>query len=163
MPTTLKVRIGERWYAVEVDDLDANPVKVRVDGEPMEVDIDRLPPSNVGQSLAAPAAEDVVFAESTISDDELPAQAAESAVADHAEALARLPQPVREFRSPMAGVIVSVSVKKGDQVVTGDEICILEAMKMQQVLRADWSGIVDAVHVDQGHQIREGDLIAELT
>lgn len=163
MPTTLKVRIGERWYAVEVDDLDANPVKVLVDGEPVEVDIDRLPPSDVGQSVAAPVAENVVFAESTTPDDELPAQAAQSALADPAEAPARPPQAVREFRSPMAGVIMSVSVKKGDQVVTGDEICILEAMKMQQVLRADWSGIVDAVHVGPGHQIREGDLIAELT
>ena len=62
----------------------------------------------------------------------------------------------------MPGVIMSVSVKEGDQVVTGDEICVLEAMKMQQSLRAEWSGIVRTVHVQPGRQVLDGDPIIEL-
>ena len=50
----------------------------------------------------------------------------------------------------------------GDEVVTGDEICVLEAMKMQQMLRADWSGIVRSVHVEAGQQVLDGDPIVEL-
>ena len=62
----------------------------------------------------------------------------------------------------MPGVILSVSVKVGDQVITGDEICVLEAMKMQQMLRADWSGVVTAVHVESGQQVLDGDPIVDL-
>ena len=57
---------------------------------------------------------------------------------------------------------MSVAVKQGDQVVTGDEVCVLEAMKMQQVLRADWSGIVRSVLVQPGQQVMDGDPIVEL-
>ena len=39
----------------------------------------------------------------------------------------------------------------------------MASMKMQQVLRADWSGLVSAVHVGPGHQIKDGDIIVELT
>ena len=62
----------------------------------------------------------------------------------------------------MPGVIMSVSVTGGDQVVTGDEICVLEAMKMHQTLRADWSGIIKTVHVQEGQQVLDGDIIVEL-
>ena len=62
----------------------------------------------------------------------------------------------------MPGVILSVAVQVGAQVVTGDEICILEAMKMQQMLRADWSGIVSKVHVQSGQQVLDGDPIVDL-
>ena len=62
----------------------------------------------------------------------------------------------------MPGVIVSVAVSEGDKVVTGDEVCVLEAMKMQQVLRADWTGIVKTVHVRAGEQVLDGDAIVDL-
>ena len=62
----------------------------------------------------------------------------------------------------MPGIIISVAVAVRDQVITGDEICVLEAMKMQQTLRADWSGIVRKVHVESGQQVLDGDPIVEL-
>ena len=58
--------------------------------------------------------------------------------------------------------IISISVERGDQVITGDEICVLESMKMQQSLRADWSGIVKTVHVQAGQQVLDGDPIVDL-
>ena len=62
----------------------------------------------------------------------------------------------------MPGTILSIEVIPGDQVVTGDPICILEAMKMQQVLRADWSGVVKSVLVTVGQQVMSGAPIIEL-
>ena len=62
----------------------------------------------------------------------------------------------------MPGIVLSVAVGVGDQVTTGDDICVLEAMKMQQTLKADWSGVVSAVHVIAGQQVRDGDAIVEL-
>lgn len=62
----------------------------------------------------------------------------------------------------MPGTILSIAVNPGDQVVTSDAICVLEAMKMQQVLRADWSGVVKSVLVTVGQQVMNGTPIIEL-
>ena len=136
MSKRVRVRVGERWYAVEVFNLGETPVRVLVDGEPVEVDVDSLPapdapPSQTEQAPARPSTP-------------------------------RTPSALKVFRSPMAGVIISVAVKEGDQVVTGDEVCVLEAMKMHQTLRADWSGLVRVVHVQTGQQVMDGDPIVEL-
>ena len=147
MGMKLKVKIGDRWYLVEIVDLNTNPAKVLVDGDPVEVDLDVEANS--------------VTAEQNEGDSDLSV----NAVSDTVEDLASVNgsnSDGRVFSSPMPGVIVSVAVKVGDLVVTGDEICVLEAMKMQQTLRADWTGKVRAVHVQAGKQVLDGDPIAEL-
>ena len=144
MSEKLKVRIGDRWFTVEVEDLDARPVKVLVDGEPVELDLGAV-------ETSAPASEPPGAA-----------QADASTVSSSPAPTLRPPEATKVFHSPMPGIIVSVAVKEGDQVVTGDEVCVLEAMKMHQSLRADWSGIVQAVHVTPGQQILGGDPLIEL-
>lgn len=140
MPTRLRVKIGDHWYTVEVEDVDASPVRVLVDGEPAEVHIDGLTDGRLVPAGDAPPVQ-------------VPVQESPRAVSAKA---------VKAFTSPMPGVVVSVAVKVGDQLVTGDEICVLEAMKMQQTLRADWSGTVRTVHVQSGQQVLDGDPIVDL-
>ncbi len=152
MATTLRVKIGERWYTVEVGDLDEFPIQAVVDGELVEVEMGDLPPTMSPQAHAADMAVQ-------------PSEPAQSTPAPRQQPAARpasSAEPSRSFKTPMPGVIVSVAVKVGDQVVTGDPICILEAMKMQQTLRADWSGIVQEVHVIAGDQVVDGQAIADL-
>ena len=60
------------------------------------------------------------------------------------------------------GKVVTIEVAVGQSVREGDVVLVLEAMKMQQTLRADWSGVVSAVHVQPGQQVSEGDPIVEL-
>ncbi len=72
------------------------------------------------------------------------------------------PSPIKVFYSPAAGVIVSVAVSEGELVVTGDLVCVLEAMNARHRLRADWTGIVKKVHVGAGQRIVAGDMIVEL-
>ena len=141
-PKRLKVRIKDRWHTVEVEDLSNNPIRVLVDGETVEVDIDALAAAETPQPLAAPP-------------EEIAGKLSDARPA-------RPPTAVKSFHSPMPGIVVSVAVREGTQVVTGDEICVLEAMKMQQILRSDWTGIVKAVHVQPGQQVLDGDLIIEL-
>jgi propionyl-CoA carboxylase alpha chain len=47
--------------------------------------------------------------------------------------------------SPMPGIVKSISVKPGDQVIEGQEICIVEAMKMQNKLVANKTGKVNLI------------------
>ena len=144
MSSNVKVRVGDRWYAVEIADLDANPVQALVDGELVEVNVGELRTPPGPEPAATPSPDSPILSE------------AEKVAVPEAPATGRV------LRSPMPGIIVSVAVKEGDQVVTGDEICVLEAMKMHQTLRADWSGVVATVHVAPGEQIQDGAPIVAL-
>lgn len=130
----------ERWYTVEVGDVSSTPVRVLVDGEPVEVHLEPLDDDATHHPGKGPPDEP--------SEREVPSAVPTTSA--------------KTMTSPIAGVIVSVAAQVGDQLVTGDEVCILEAMKMQQALRADWTGIVKAVHVRPGQQVLDGDLIVEL-
>eukprot|EP01104_Vermistella_antarctica_P019256 TRINITY_DN7461_c0_g1_i1.p1 TRINITY_DN7461_c0_g1~~TRINITY_DN7461_c0_g1_i1.p1 ORF type:complete len:734 (-),score=246.82 TRINITY_DN7461_c0_g1_i1:116-2293(-) len=52
--------------------------------------------------------------------------------------------------SPMPGKVLSVDIKAGDKVVVGQELVVVEAMKMQNALRADFDGVVESVKVKVG-------------
>ena len=156
MSTTVRVNVNGRWYSVEIDDLEASPVLARVDGEVVEVDVGELPVQSSQADAPAGPARPVA---------EAPPPRAAQSPASQAPALkptSAAPTSGRVFSSPMPGIIISVSVEVGTNVVTGDDVCILEAMKMQQTLRADWSGVISVVHVQPGQQVSEGDPIVEL-
>jgi biotin carboxyl carrier protein len=61
--------------------------------------------------------------------------------------------------APIPGLIISVSVKAGDKVTAGQEICVLEAMKMKNTIRSPQDGRVEGVKVATGHQVSKGDVI----
>jgi biotin carboxyl carrier protein len=64
--------------------------------------------------------------------------------------------------APMAGKIVSVRVKKGDQVKMGAVLCVLEAMKMENEIAAPRSGVVQEILVQEGKPVNEGDALIVL-
>ncbi|KAK7901546.1 hypothetical protein WMY93_018315 [Mugilogobius chulae] len=66
------------------------------------------------------------------------------------------------LRSPMPGTVIAVSVKVGDTVAEGQEICVIEAMKMQNSLTAARQAKVKSVHCKSGETVGEGDLLVEL-
>uniref|UniRef100_A0AAQ5YTW6 Propionyl-CoA carboxylase alpha chain, mitochondrial n=1 Tax=Amphiprion ocellaris TaxID=80972 RepID=A0AAQ5YTW6_AMPOC len=66
------------------------------------------------------------------------------------------------LRSPMPGTVVAVSIKPGDTVAEGQEICVIEAMKMQNSLTAARQAKVKSVHCKPGETVGEGDLLVEL-
>jgi biotin carboxyl carrier protein len=62
----------------------------------------------------------------------------------------------------MPGKIIRILVAEGDQVAEGDVICILEAMKMENELKASMAGVVKALHVQAGQDVEMGVLLAEI-
>ena len=62
----------------------------------------------------------------------------------------------------MPGKIIRVSVAEGDQVSEGDVICILEAMKMENELKAPKDGTVKALHIQPGQDVEMGAVLAEI-
>jgi acetyl-CoA carboxylase biotin carboxylase subunit len=64
--------------------------------------------------------------------------------------------------APMPGQVLKVLVSNGQQVSAGDPLVILEAMKMEQTLRASTDGVVETVLVKQGDVVAPGDTLVEI-
>ena len=159
MAERLRVKVKGQWYLVEVGDLSTRPVRAVVDGYVINVDVGSVTskgPSAPLPEAAAPRATPLQAPAAPTSPAPTPEPAAPRVVVD------RPPTAIKTFVAPMPGTILSIDVEVGDQVVTGDPVCVLEAMKMQQVLRAEWSGVVRAVHVVVGEQVQDGSTIIEL-
>ena len=62
---------------------------------------------------------------------------------------------------PMPGLIVSVNVEAGDEVQEGQALCTVEAMKMENVLRAEKNGVVSKVNAEAGASLAVDDVIME--
>ena len=64
--------------------------------------------------------------------------------------------------SPMQGTIVKVAVEEGQEVAEGDVIVVLEAMKMEQPLKAHKAGTVSGLKAEVGDTVTSGAVICEL-
>lgn len=63
--------------------------------------------------------------------------------------------------SPMPGLVVSVDVATGQEVKTGEVVAVLEAMKMQNILRAERDGVIKAVNVKSGDSVAADEVLVE--
>eukprot|EP00808_Paulinella_micropora_P025453 g11847.t1 len=82
------------------------------------------------------------------------------------ELSAHLPEPEtvdlsKVISSPMPGAIIGISVKKGDTVKPGQEVCVIEAMKMQNVLTAKSPGVIKAINVKVGESVATDAVLME--
>ena len=71
------------------------------------------------------------------------------------------PDMSKYLLSPMPGLLVSLSVKEGDEVKAGDELAVLEAMKMENTLRAERDGTVVKIHYEPGASLAVDEKIME--
>jgi biotin carboxyl carrier protein len=81
-------------------------------------------------------------------------------MAAKAGAVASGPAPLK---APMPGLIVRIHVAPGDRVAAGDPLIVMEAMKMENELRAPAAGTVRAIPVTPGTAVEKGALLVELT
>lgn len=63
--------------------------------------------------------------------------------------------------SPIAGTVLEVKCKPGDEVKNGQELLVIEAMKMETAISAHRDGKVKAVPVAAGDAVRENELLVE--
>lgn len=135
------VTIRGKQYTVEVPDVRARPVRAIVDGEVVEVDVAPAP--------AAAAAPAPIPAPS-------PAPVAAPPVQPVAAPVASLSGVVEEIKAPLPGTVVSIGVSVGESVTHGQELCVLEAMKMNNPIRANQAGVIRKIFVTVGQQVQHG-------
>ena len=66
---------------------------------------------------------------------------------------------VKEIKAPMPGMVLNILVKPGDVVKKNDPILILEAMKMENMIKAPGDATVSAVHAEKGKAVEKGQLL----
>ncbi len=142
----LSVKIDGQSFEVSVGDLNARPIEVLVDGETFEIW-----PEETAQSVRSPAPARPGLA---------PLPAAPMQIPDAAEGVVN---KTRCVTAPIPGVIVSVRVKAGDTVAFGQELCVLEAMKMKNQIRANRAGKIAMVCAAVGEQVQHGQVLMEYT
>jgi len=71
-------------------------------------------------------------------------------------------QKLKNIKAPMPGLIIDILVKPGQAIEKGDQILILEAMKMENVLKAEGEGIVKSILMTKGQAVDKGQVIIEM-
>ncbi len=131
-----KYTINGNIYKVTIGDIEENVAHVEVNGTPYLVEMEK-----VVKTVAKP----VVKARPTT-------PAAPTTQLNRPSAAAG----AGTIKSPLPGVILNVKVNVGDAVKKGDTIIILEAMKMENAIKADRDGKIASISVKQGESVLEG-------
>jgi glutaconyl-CoA/methylmalonyl-CoA decarboxylase subunit gamma len=124
------VKIGEKEFEVEIDDLNKRPIIARVEGEEFEVR------PEVGNKPVTSLAGAPVVASTP-----LPSAASHSGLSGNT------------MLSPLPGVVIEVFVRPGDAVEAGTTLLIIEAMKMKNNIRSVHAGKVAQVLVSAGQTV----------
>lgn len=143
----LRVRIGDNTYVVEIGDLYKKPILTTVDGETFEIWLEEAETKPTSTSTVAGIKKK--SAPTTPPQTERPAQGFSNTKKSNA------------VIAPIPGVILSISVKVGEQVEVGQELCILEAMKMNNLIRAGRSGKISAIHISNGDNVQHNQVLME--
>ena len=64
--------------------------------------------------------------------------------------------------SPMPGLVISVDAKEGAEVKAGEGVAVVEAMKMQNIIRAERDGVVSKIHIAPGASVAADEVLIEL-
>jgi len=124
-----------------------------VDGEPFEVWIESLKPT----SPTTAATQQPATATSAKPKVENSNGKSARLVGNHPEDAGKV------IRAPIPGVILSIAVREGTEVAIGQDLCILEAMKMKNSIRSPRKGIIAGVPISVGQAVRHHEILMEFT
>jgi biotin carboxyl carrier protein len=159
------VTIGARTLRIELDG-----GRVAVDGQALDrVELVALPGTDVRHLLVDGESTTVVARRAeegwSLSVDGWPMQAA--VIDERTRAIramtgkaggAQGPKPVK---APMPGLIVRVEVAVGDTVRPGQPVVAMEAMKMENELKAEAAGVISRIHAEPGKPVEKGTVLVE--
>lgn len=66
---------------------------------------------------------------------------------------------VEDLKAPMPGLVIDIPVENGQEVKKGDPLLVLEAMKMENVMKAEADAVVKVVNVEKGQAVEKNQLL----
>lgn len=152
------VKRGEVLLVIEAMKM-ANDIVSEVDGTVQRVAVSSGQSVNQGDLLVEMVA-DFVAAKAPALEPK-PAPAAPAGVST-APTMSAPSAGSKTVTAPLPGAITKISVKVGDRVSTGDTVLMMEAMKMENSITSEASGIVKAILCKEGDQVQSGQALVEL-
>jgi len=152
MGKTFRLTVNDKTYDIEIGDLNRSPIDVRVDGDNFSVTLEGVAPEVDRGPVPV-----ISMARNPIAP---PPPAAPSPRTKGPSA----PQAATDGKTltaPMPGVVLAVRVKAGDRVKRGEEMVLLESMKMELNILAGADGVVKKVCVTQGQNVAHGVILVE--
>jgi biotin carboxyl carrier protein len=139
----LNFNINGKHYEATITEVEPNVAEVELNGKKYTIDVER------SEAVAIP----------TIA---TPKPAAAAAPVAAAPAAPKAAAGANAIVAPLPGSVVSVSVKAGDAVKAGQQLAVIEAMKMENEILAPADGTIKAVHCSAGQAVQQGDALIEL-
>ncbi|MBQ5719324.1 MAG: biotin/lipoyl-binding protein [Alistipes sp.] len=140
----LNFNINGKHYEATITEVEHNVAEVELNGKKYTIDVERSEAVASIPTIATPKA--------------APAAAAPAA----APAAPKVAAGANSIVAPLPGSVVSISVKAGDAVKAGQQLAVIEAMKMENEILAPADGTVKAVHVSAGQAVQQGDALIDL-
>ena len=163
-PYDWSVTIGGQTFAVSLDE------EITVDGEPVDLALEYTPGDRLIEAEVGNVAYGIKI-EPTRTGFKLTTRGAIHKVQVLPARIApltrhmieKVPPDLSKFLiCPMPGLLVSLNVKEGDKVEAGQPLAVVEAMKMENILRAEKSATVKAINAKQGESLAVDAVILEL-
>lgn len=124
-------------------DIHARPIQVSIDGETFEVwPEEMMVPSSEQRPSPTPQVVHPVKAIEMEGDSQKSSQSS-------------------LVTAPIPGVIIEIKVNEGEVVTYGQELCVLEAMKMKNSIRAGHDGTIAKIHISAGEQVQQSKVLME--
>lgn len=134
------VTVADTTYEVEIEDLNRRPILARIGDETFEVT-----PEN-GSGLR--------------SDSPQPAPVSQTATPATGGAPSG-PASGTSIVAPLPGTLTEVNVKAGDIIQSGQQVCVIDAMKMKNAIRATRGGTIASVAVTAGQSVTHRQVLVE--
>lgn len=68
---------------------------------------------------------------------------------------------INDLKAPMPGLVLKINVKPGDEIKKGDALLVLEAMKMENILKAEGDATIKAIHTETSKAVEKNQVLIE--
>ncbi|MBN1196666.1 MAG: biotin/lipoyl-binding protein [Candidatus Aminicenantes bacterium] len=144
-----KLAISGREFEAEILEITTETARVVVDGQEYTVELKELGRKPISMAPApTPASQP---------------PAASKSQRTTAPAAPRSDGDSQSVKAPLPGLIVDIMVNENDAVKAGQNLLLMEAMKMENQIPAPYDGTVKRIHVKKGDSVSEGDVLIEIS
>jgi len=146
-----KIKIDGAEHAISILKFEGTTAQLTINGVDFEVEIEGFAnPARMGPKpvpTIRPVAHTMIQPEIPLTAKNVPATSGSS----------------YELKSPLPGVILEILVKEGDTVKAGQQVLVLEAMKMENSIPVERAGVVGKISRVKGDIVLEGDVILTIS
>lgn len=143
-----KFKINNKPYEVDLLDIHSQPITAIVNGEKIDVWLEEATNGRKGVPNQTNSIKDPISIITSRN------AAGKSTIELHQK---------KVIQSPIPGVVIAINVRSGDQVQQGQELCVIEAMKMKNSIRSPRSGTIKLVNIRLGQAVQHRDILFEFT